>query len=85
MRDALVWDVAEEQLAGVGDATLGEWRERGDIALHLRRRLTADEMKYGRIESVCDVRGTEEFVKRIDRMRPLLPARMRYLPIEAYP
>ncbi|HZR50090.1 MAG TPA: hypothetical protein VFB06_11280 [Streptosporangiaceae bacterium] len=36
---------AERQLAGVGDASLGEWREWTGKAFHIRRRLTAREQR----------------------------------------
>lgn len=84
-RAAWLWPVAEAQLHGVGDASLGEWREVGQVAIHLRRRLTAREMRDGRIEGVCDVRGTPEFTERIQRMRPFLPAAMAAYPDEALP
>lgn len=79
-------EVAEDQLADVGDAMLGEWCEGGDTGvLHLRRRLTADEAVYAQIDRVIDVRGTEEYTRRIERMRPFLPPQMRHLPAEAFP
>lgn len=79
------WVVAEVELHSVGDATAGEWREIGDTAVHLRRRLTTKEMKYAGIEAVCDVRGTPEYATRIARMVPYLPPQMRALPLEAFP
>lgn len=45
-------------LRGVGDATAGEWLEIGDVAVHLRRRLTTTEWRgqpWG-----MDLRHTEE-------------------------
>ena len=80
-----LFDIAEDQLDGVGDAALGEWREVGDIAVHLRRRLTWDEAAYAQIASVVDVRGTDEYTRRIARMRPFLPPPMRALPEGAFP
>lgn len=79
------WDVAEQELRGVGDATLGEWRQEGGYAVHLRRRLTAGEMKAGGIDAVRDVRGTVEYVNRIERMWPHLPPAARTLPIDQLP
>ena len=77
--------MAERALDGVGDAGLGEWRDRGDIAFHLRRRLTTREMAAAGIAAVCDVRGTEEQVRRVERMRPFLPQQMRHLSVEQLP
>jgi hypothetical protein len=79
---AAAWALAEQQLHGVGDATLGEWREHGGIAVHLRRRLTVAEMKQGNIEGVRDVRGTPEHAIRISRLRPHMPAALQHLPLE---
>jgi hypothetical protein len=72
-------------LVGVGDAALGEWREIGDVAVHVRRRLTAAEMRYAGIAAVVDVRGTDEFTRRVQRMRPFLPPAMRGMPDAALP
>ena len=62
---------AERQLAGVGDASLGEWREMGGRAFHLRRRLTTAEACG--VGPVLDVRGTKEAAERAamlgDRLR----------------
>ena len=59
-------------LAGVGDAALGQWEEPGDMALHLRRRLTAAEA--ARVGPIVDVRGTPEGLKRFEQMRRYVPA-----------
>jgi len=80
-----LFDIAADQLSGVGDAALGEWREVGDIAVHLRRRLTDDEAAYAQIATVVDVRGTEEFTRRIQRMRPFLPPQLQAMPDEVMP
>lgn len=63
--------VAERELAGVGDASLGEWREWSGRAYHLRRRLTAEEAEQ--VGPVKDVRGTWEAKKRADRVRRFCP------------
>jgi hypothetical protein len=81
----LLWTIAEGELHGVGDATRGEWREVGDMAVHLRRRLTDREMRYAAIEAVVDVRGTDEYERRIAAMVPFLPAPMRSLPMGSLP
>ncbi len=49
---------AERQLAGVGDASLGEWREWTGRAFHIRRRLSDREQQ--RTGPVADIRQTEE-------------------------
>ena len=74
---------AEEQLAGVGNAQLGEWREVGDRAVHLRRRLSLEEAAL--VGPVVDVRGSWEHSKRVNRIRRYLPAAMRDLAAEALP
>ena len=81
----LLEEIAELELKGVGNAALGEWRERGDRAFHLRRRLTVKEMLYAGIDAVCDVRGSEEAARRIQRMRSFLPPQLAVLPDEALP
>lgn len=73
-----LFPLAEVALTGVGDAALGEWREIGDIAVHLRRRLTASEAAG--IGPVIDVRGTWEHTKRLNRIRRYLPERLQRLP-----
>lgn len=60
----------ERQLAGVGDASRGEWREWTGRAFHLRRRLSAREQLS--VGDVVDVRGTEEARRRYERLGPLL-------------
>jgi hypothetical protein len=56
------WLIAERALEGVGDASLGEWREEGSPGsdvVHIRRRLSRREaMNRGLI--VRDIRGTNE-------------------------
>jgi hypothetical protein len=49
---------ARMELAGVGDAALGEWLEMPGTVLHLRRRLTHAEAAI--VGPMCDVRGTPE-------------------------
>ena len=66
-----MWRAAEFALRGVGDAALGEWREVGDLAVHLRRRVTAQE--WGARRWGADYRATFEGRKRLDRV-------LRYLP-----
>ena len=67
---------AESALQNVGDAVLGEWRDRDSYSgrdfVHLRRRLT--EREAARIvPPVLDVRQTPEGARRYAVMRPLLP------------
>lgn len=49
---------ALEELAGVGDPTLGEWHELTKKAYHIRRRLTPEE--EAKVGPAIDIRGTEE-------------------------
>jgi hypothetical protein len=62
INEPTAWAMAECALNGVGDAALGEWRERGHGGtVHLRRRLT-DEERDGL--GVRDIRGTDEERRR---------------------
>jgi hypothetical protein len=54
---------ALRQLEGVGDASLGEWREPGEKAFHVRRRLSAAEQKRTGL-TVADIRRTPEAAER---------------------
>ena len=60
--------IAQNALAGVGDATLGEWREpgRGGV-FHIRRRCTPDECDAFGL-AVRDVRGTSEEAHRLESL-----------------
>ena len=67
---------AERQLAGVGDASRGEWREHGGRFFHLRRRLSeAEERQTG---PALDIRRTPEALSRALRLGSLL----RFVPPE---
>jgi hypothetical protein len=67
---------AERQLAGVGDASLGEWREWTGHAFHIRRRLSvAEEALTG---PVMDIRKTPEARGRT----AALGAMLRFAPAE---
>jgi hypothetical protein len=85
MIEGALFEIADLELRGVGDVKLGGWHEVGDKAVHLRRRLTDKEMQYAGIDTVVDVRGTDEMRTRIRRMRPFLPPQLANLPDEAYP
>jgi len=67
---------AEQALAGLGDPTLGEWREWSGYAYHLRRRLTAAEQNP--IGPAIDIRGTPEALRRFEaipkHLRTYIPA-----------
>jgi hypothetical protein len=58
-------------LSGIGDPDAGEWWEDGEIATHLRRRLTAAEAAL--IGPVVDVRGSAEAARRLQAMWRYLP------------
>lgn len=64
-----------EALAGVGDASRGEWEEWSGRAYHLRRRLSADEQ--AQVGDAVDVRGTGEEARRLQAARAYLPAWMK--------
>lgn len=57
---------AERQLLGVGDASLGEWREMGERAFHIRRRMTEREQRH--VGPVMDIRGSDEARMRAMRV-----------------
>ncbi len=65
--------VAFSAIAGVGDATMGEWIEDNPAAIHVRRRLSAEECAGFRLD-VRDLRNTTEAAARLERMRFKLPA-----------
>lgn len=80
-RPGLLWPArleaeCERQLAGVGDAALGEWREWSGAAFHLRRRLSVREQRE--VGPVVDIRRTEEARRRA----ALLGPRLAYAPPE---
>jgi hypothetical protein len=71
--------IANVALAGVGDDTLGWWIEVGDIAVHLRRRLSLAEAVG--VGPVVDVRGTWEMTKRLNAVRRYLPEALHGSPM----
>ena len=66
---------AREVIEGVGDAGLGEWDERGEIAYHIRRRLTPEEQLN--VGPACDIRGGREAQERLTRAWKYLPVNLR--------
>lgn len=85
MLGAQAWRAAEAELAGVGDAAIGEWRTTRDHAIHLQRRLTEREMRTANLTGVLDIRGTAEHVTRVEAIRRYLPAALRNGPAERFP
>jgi len=77
--------IALDALSGVGDATLGEWKETGEKAVHVRRRVSDRERASIGGLDVIDVRGTPEATRRVDRIRPFVPIAMRQAKTEAFP
>lgn len=61
---------ALRQLAGVGNASAGEWREWSGKAFHIRRRLTAAEART--TGPALDIRRTPEAGRRAARLGGLL-------------
>jgi hypothetical protein len=64
-------------LAGVGDAALGEWVERGGTGrfgpvVHVRRRLSVEEAQ--RVPPLRDIRGTPEAHQRRRALLRAAPA-----------
>lgn len=70
--------LAEDALKGVGDSTLGEWREVGMTpgVVHLRRRLSVEEQAMG-VGAVKDIRGTWEAEKRYKAVERFIPPELR--------
>jgi len=66
-----MWERAQRALHRVGDGTLGEWRGSGREAIHVRRRVTADE--WGDKLWGMDYRNTPEYAVRIAPVVHLLP------------
>jgi hypothetical protein len=63
---AVLESEAERQLAGVGDASLGEWREATAKAVHIRRRLNGREQLL--VGPVVDIRRSGEARMRAARL-----------------
>jgi hypothetical protein len=63
--------VIREALAGVGDASLGEWWDRRPHAIHCRRRLRPEE--WGEQAWGQDLRGTAAGARRLATCRHWLP------------
>lgn len=61
-------------LEGAGDASLGEWTERGDKAVHVRRRLSDLERASHKRLSAVDIRGTFEARERTAKMQQHVPS-----------
>jgi hypothetical protein len=80
LSQSLAWQFALAALRGVGDAQLGEWREVGDRAVHVRRRLTDDERALAGGLKVRDIRGTGEEALRFETLIAEAPQLMRVLP-----
>jgi|SRR6185436_9707315 len=72
--------MARRELAHVGDSRLGEWVERGQLALHLRRRLAKQEQAL--IGEAVDMRHTAEAWRRYKAMEPYLNEMGRDLAME---
>jgi len=64
--------LARAALAGVGEASLGEWDEYGGFAFHVRRRLSVTEAAS--VGPVVDVRGTPDGRRRCAAMARYVPA-----------
>lgn len=60
-------------LQGVGDADAGHWAEVGNVAVHVRRRLSVAEVAATGLV-MLDVRGTPEAELRLQAVRRWLPA-----------
>jgi hypothetical protein len=70
-----MWRVAGGALVGVGSILLGQWREKLERSLHVKRRLTPDE--WGERPWGMDYRGTPEGRERLEHITQWLPPQMR--------
>lgn len=73
--------LAHDELLGVGDPDLGEWIEYGTSAVHVRRRLSAEEERL--VGPVIDIRGTPEAAQRLWKVARLVPKTYRELVLTA--
>ncbi len=62
------WALAERALTGVGDKTLGEWREVGEKAVHIRRRMSDEERTLAGGLDVRDIRNKREEYDRLNAL-----------------
>jgi hypothetical protein len=76
---SLAWQLALTALRGVGEASLGEWREVGERAVHVRRRLTDEERALAGGLEVRDIRGTGEEAIRLETLIAEAPHLARFL------
>ena len=84
--EATAWAMAERALAGVGDASLGEWREHGNGGtVHLRRRLSADERIAAGGLDVRDIRGDAEERARLGTLLRAAPHLRGYVRLPPRP
>lgn len=74
--------IALDELAGVGDPTLGEWHEWTGKAYHVRRRLTPEEQQS--VGPVVDVRRTEEGFGRARALSVACPHMANFAAREAH-
>jgi hypothetical protein len=62
----------------MSDRALGEWWERGSRGIvHLRRRLSVDEMEAFGVTSVRDIRGTPGELERLKELVDAVPTLAR--------
>lgn len=67
--------LAKKALRGVGEPLRGQWIERGERAMHVRRRLSrAEQMHVG---DVRDLRQTEEGWTRLRAVVDVIPPQAR--------
>lgn len=81
--EGTAWTLVERVLQGVGDPSLGEWREHGSPGsgvVHIRRRLTDAERAASRgALTVRDIRGSTEEKQRLARLLADAPHLRGYL------
>jgi len=85
--DTVLFAQAALALEGVGDASLGEWREVGGSSsktiVHVRRRLSLSEEKG--VGQACDIRETTEALRRLRPFLSVLPPDWPEIPTRAAP
>ena len=72
---------AYQELVGVGDCDRGEWVEYGHSAVHIRRRLSAEEEPL--VGPVIDIRRTPEAATRLWAVAKMVPRAYREMVLTA--
>lgn len=74
--------IALRALDGVGDEALGQWEQGGELALHIRRRLSLVEQIEAGL-SMRDIRKTQEAMNRVQLLIADVPQVAQFAYAEA--